>query len=55
MDEPLEYSTSDSPLRWKLTNEEFPIGTDGRVKVPNRPGLGVSLNPETVETYRTRS
>ncbi|MEI7600973.1 MAG: mandelate racemase/muconate lactonizing enzyme family protein [Aestuariivirga sp.] len=55
MDEPLEYSTSDSPLRWKLTNEEFPIGIDGRVKVPNRPGLGVSLNPETVDSYRTRS
>ena len=51
-DEPLEYSTSQSPLRWKLTNEDFPIGADGRVTVPDRPGLGVSLNWETVEKYR---
>ena len=50
-DEPLEYSTSESPLRWKLTNEEFPIGSDGRVKVPDRPGLGVSLNRDTVHAY----
>lgn len=55
MDEPLEYSTSESPLRWKLTNEEFPIGSDGRVKVPDTPGLGVSLNQETVASYRTGS
>lgn len=53
-DEPLEYSTSESPLRWKLTNEEFPIGSDGRVAVPDRPGLGVSLNRQTVEKYRVR-
>lgn len=53
-DEPLEYSTSESPLRWQLTNEEFPIGSDGRVAVPGRPGLGVSLNRHTVEKYRVR-
>jgi L-rhamnonate dehydratase len=52
MDEPCEYSTSQSPLRWHLTREEFPIGGDGRVAVPERPGLGVSLNLETVEKYR---
>jgi L-alanine-DL-glutamate epimerase-like enolase superfamily enzyme len=53
MDEPLEYSTSQSPLRWHLTNEAFPIGSDGRVKVPDRPGLGVSINPEIVAKYRS--
>ncbi len=53
-DEPLEYSTSQSPLRWQLTNEDFPIGPDGRVVVPDRPGLGVSLNYETIEKYRVR-
>ncbi|MFN4140217.1 mandelate racemase/muconate lactonizing enzyme family protein [Aestuariivirga sp.] len=53
-DEPLEYSTSRSPLRWNLTREAFPIGTDGRVDVPDRPGLGVSLDRETVEKYRAR-
>ena len=52
MDEPLEYSTSQSPLRWQLTGEDFPIGSDGRVAVPDRPGLGVSLNPETIAKFR---
>ena len=52
MDEPCEYSTSESPLRWQLTNEEFPIGPDGRIAVPDLPGLGVSLNQQTVAKYR---
>ena len=52
MDEPCEYSTSQSPLRWELTHETFPIGPDGRIAVPDSPGLGVSLNPETVSRYR---
>jgi L-rhamnonate dehydratase len=52
MDEPCEYSTSQSPLRWHLTREDFPIGGDGRVAVPEGPGLGVSLNLETVAKYR---
>ncbi len=52
MDEPCEYSTSQSPLRWELTRETFPIGPDGRIAVPDGPGLGVSLNPETVAKYR---
>lgn len=52
MDEPCEYSTSQSPLRWRLTKEDFPIGADGRVAVPQGPGLGVTLNPETVAKFR---
>lgn len=44
-EEPLEYSTSRSPLRWELTRETFPIGPDGKVAVPDRPGLGVSVDP----------
>jgi len=39
-DEPCEYSTSDSPLRWELAREHFPIGPDGRIAVPQGPGLG---------------
>jgi L-alanine-DL-glutamate epimerase-like enolase superfamily enzyme len=53
-DEPCEYSTSESPIRWELTNEEFPIEDDGRIRVPGAPGLGVSLNAETVERFRVR-
>ncbi len=52
MDEPCEYSTSQSPLRWRLTKEDFPIGADGRVAVPEGPGLGVTLDPETVAKFR---
>jgi L-alanine-DL-glutamate epimerase-like enolase superfamily enzyme len=51
-DEPAEYSTSESPLRWELTNEHFPLGPDGRIAVPTAPGLGVSLDMKTVEKYR---
>ena len=53
-EEILEYSTSQSPLRWELTAERFPIEKDGRVSVPTTPGLGVSLNEETLRRYRQR-
>ena len=51
-EEMLEYSTSRSPLRWELTHEQFEIGTDGKVAVPSTPGLGVSLNWDTMRRYR---
>ncbi len=51
-DEPAEYSTSQSPLRWLLTNEAFEIGDDGRIAVPDAPGLGVSINEDVVAQYR---
>ncbi len=50
-EEILEYSLSRSPLRWKMTNEAFPVEPDGTVSVPTRPGLGVTLNSETVRKY----
>jgi L-alanine-DL-glutamate epimerase-like enolase superfamily enzyme len=53
-EEILEYSTSQSPLRWELTAERFPIEADGRVAVPTAPGLGVSLDEETLRRYRRR-
>ena len=46
-----EYSTSRSPLRCDLTEESFEIGDDGRIAVPDRPGLGVTLNMETVGKF----
>ena len=51
-EEPAEYSTSESPLRWQLTKENFEIGSDGRIAVPDAPGLGVSLNREAIARYR---
>jgi L-rhamnonate dehydratase len=52
VEEPLEFSLSHSPLRWQTTNEHFPVEEDGCVRVPQGPGLGVTLNWETVERYR---
>jgi L-rhamnonate dehydratase len=51
-EEPLEFSLSHSPLRWHTTNEHFPVEEDGFVRVPHRPGLGVTLNEETIERFR---
>lgn len=51
-EEILEYSLSHSPLRWGTTLEHFPVDIDGCVRVPQVPGLGVSLNPEIVANYR---
>jgi L-rhamnonate dehydratase len=50
--EPLEFSLSHSPLRWNTTREHFPVEEDGCVRVPQGPGLGVTLNEETIERYR---
>jgi L-alanine-DL-glutamate epimerase-like enolase superfamily enzyme len=50
--EPLEFSLSHSPLRWHTTNEHFPVEEDGSVRIPQSPGLGVTLNMETIERYR---
>ena len=48
----LEYSIADSPLRWDMVHETFPVGPDGKVAVPQGPGLGLTLNDETVRRYR---
>jgi L-alanine-DL-glutamate epimerase-like enolase superfamily enzyme len=47
----LEYSVAPSPLRESLTRETFPV-EDGRVAVPQAPGLGVTLDEEIVSRYR---
>lgn len=49
----LEYCVEDSPLRWELVEEEFPVDDDGHVAVPDDPGLGVTIDWDTVERYRT--
>ena len=48
----LETSLSRSPLRWEMTLESLNVEGDGTMIVPQRPGLGVSLNEEAVERYR---
>jgi len=51
-EEPLEFSLSHSPLRWQTTREHFLVEEDGYVRIPQAPGLGVTLNDETIERYR---
>ena len=48
----MEYCIEDSPLRWDVVIEDFPV-EDGVVSVPDDPGLGVTLNRETLDRYRT--
>jgi L-alanine-DL-glutamate epimerase-like enolase superfamily enzyme len=48
----LEYCIEDSPLRWDVVEEEFPV-EDGRVAVPDRPGLGITLDRDVLERYRS--
>jgi L-alanine-DL-glutamate epimerase-like enolase superfamily enzyme len=47
----MEYSLSESPLRHETTVERLPVEADGTVLVPAGPGLGLTLNEETVARY----
>lgn len=50
-DEILEWSTSKSPLRWHATHEDLPVEEDGKVRVPDAPGLGVKLDWEFITAH----
>jgi len=50
-EELLEFSTSASPLRWEMTNEQLPVASDGFVTVPTRPGLGVTLSEAAIRKF----
>jgi L-alanine-DL-glutamate epimerase-like enolase superfamily enzyme len=47
----LEYPITPSPLRDQLTREKFLLAC-GCVAIPDGPGLGVTLDEETVNRYR---
>jgi L-alanine-DL-glutamate epimerase-like enolase superfamily enzyme len=46
-----EYAVGGSPLAAELTTEPLARAADGTVTVPDAPGLGVSVNLETVRRY----
>jgi L-alanine-DL-glutamate epimerase-like enolase superfamily enzyme len=48
----LEFDQNPNPLREELFEERIDIDADGKVRLPDRPGLGVTLNWKTVERYR---
>jgi len=49
----LEFCVSNSPLRWGVTKNPLTAKDiiDGRIKVPERPGLGIELNEKTIKRY----
>lgn len=47
-----EFCMSDSPLRHTLTHEHFTINDAGFVTIPDKPGLGVTVNEDTISRYR---
>jgi L-alanine-DL-glutamate epimerase-like enolase superfamily enzyme len=48
----LEFDQNPNPLRTELFNEPITVQSDGSVPLPDRPGLGVSLNREVVDRYQ---
>ncbi|GAA2181575.1 D-galactarolactone cycloisomerase [Brooklawnia cerclae] len=47
----IEFDRTRNPLRDELLTTPFTL-QDGRVLVPGGPGLGVEVNPDTLERYR---
>ena len=48
----LEFDQNPNPLRSDLFAEPITMQPDGTVRLPDRPGLGVTLNQSTVDHYR---
>ncbi len=49
----LEWDQNPNPLRSELFEEPLDIDSEGNVRLPERPGLGVTLNQDTIDRYRT--
>ena len=47
-----EMPQSESPLKKYLTKEKFEVNSKGLVEIPERPGLGITLDESIVEKYR---
>jgi L-alanine-DL-glutamate epimerase-like enolase superfamily enzyme len=48
----LECDQNPNPLRSELFNEPLEIDRNGQITLPDRPGLGVTLNQETIAKYQ---
>jgi L-alanine-DL-glutamate epimerase-like enolase superfamily enzyme len=47
----IEYSLGANPMLHELAHEDFPV-VDGHVEIPDRPGLGVTINEDFVREYK---
>ncbi len=50
----LEYDVSSHPFRQDLIAEPWTM-SNGRVAIPQKPGLGIEINMDTIEQYQTQS
>ena len=50
----VEYSLGANPMLHELAVEDFKV-IDGHLDVPERPGLGVTVDEEFVETYKVKN
>jgi L-alanine-DL-glutamate epimerase-like enolase superfamily enzyme len=48
----LEFDQNPNPLRSELAKEPLQTDAEGMVRLPERPGLGLELEPSVVERYR---
>ncbi len=48
----LEFDQNPNPLRSELFTEPIVPDADGKVALPDRPGLGVTLDEKTIDQYR---
>ncbi len=49
----LEYDRSNHPFRTELINNEITM-VDGMVSIPDKPGIGVSINRDILEKYKIK-
>jgi L-alanine-DL-glutamate epimerase-like enolase superfamily enzyme len=50
----LEFDQNLNPLRSELFETPLEITPEGKVHLPDRPGLGITLNQETVKRYQVK-
>ena len=50
----VEWDQTEHGLRTELLNEPFDYDGRGMMRVPEGPGLGVTLNRDALERYRVR-
>ena len=46
----LEYSLGANPLLHELVHEKFPV-VDGQLDIPDRPGLGITVDEDFVRRH----
>jgi D-galactarolactone cycloisomerase len=49
----LEFDQNPNGLRDELLKEPIRIETDGSIRLPERPGLGIELDRGAAERYRS--